>query len=461
MASVTSQIHPPTAFKLFELPADIFALILQRLILRDIVALSLSTKSLRHIYKPNNKDIDCARRAHLYFLGTQSSHSKPTHRCPYCSSPLCPPTCKSALFLDTNTGIFFPSSLWDTRRSRLAYHDNGRTKLPKWEIPHFGSMYSTIWCEHHRCPRDLFSMRNLHKTFGSQRFLTEYGRFDFNGSGWQCTREKRGQDPKAARWFSGYDVQSQDQLDALLRSQDKQTLAPHQIYEKKCYEIFCRHCFLQLNSNRRLYLSPIGAKSCNNRLHQFAFLDGVNTRGFQRKSSHKGCENCGFVIVQFNLINSFDSGWTGSRLIGWAQKSESEPQDRDYYLWVAAECKTVFKGFNVQEAQRLELVDPNGTAAALKLVRGRSVLNFPRPRIGIQDLPYKIIAQILEYVHEDWKDSSWYNALTSSYMFLKASHKMNTSTERPFTAEEVWGKSYRIPKGPGHIPFYDRSVIYM
>ncbi|EPS39728.1 hypothetical protein H072_6457 [Dactylellina haptotyla CBS 200.50] len=445
--TTTATTKPVAAFKLLDLPADIFQLILQRLTLRDIIALSLSAKSLRHIYKRNKKDRFerfCSTKIHTKFLGPYRKHEpcSSTYKCPYCSHPLCPPSCKSALFLDSSCGIFFPPSLWDVREARFAYGDRAYLRRPTWETPSFSREYSTVWCEHHRCPRDLFSMKKFHKRSRSDQFLKEYFKGGLWGLTWEEARSRRAQSHKSARWFVGYKTKSSEHLASLLTKEDSNDLNSLECHEKKFFETFCRHCFQPLQDILHLYRRPMGGRPCY-KFHHPRLLES-------------GCDNCGVVTIRFTWVDVFDqsrtqnktrqvfdAAWPAARFMNRSKKKAATRQDlpEEYLLLLATECRVV-RSFDAVETQRLRPIDPAGAETALSVVRGRSIVNVPPPRIGIQDLPYKVLALILDYLRADWEDESWFNALTASYCFLKASQRMHPKAGRPYTAKEVWRESY-------------------
>ncbi|KAK6526100.1 hypothetical protein TWF281_011138 [Arthrobotrys megalospora] len=435
---------------LFTLPAEIFSLILNRLTFRDIVALSLTTKALRDIYTSpvDLKRRRCAQKIHSVFLPhvklqnynlavpNQISSGPNCYKCPYCAHPLCPPTCGSALLLDSNTGIFFPASLWpDCARARFLYSHKPCPSKEHVDIrqpPSTGGEYSTIWCEHHRCPRDLFSIRSIHKRSGPENFLAEYR----TRRGWKLARKSRGQAPKLARWFVGYKTKSQEEVLSITREPDKASRVG--CYEKVFYETFCRHCLRPVEHiGVKLYPRPLGDSSC------------ASCSNAPWGRWNRGCLDCGIASVRISMIDVFDETWSGSKLFSKSKKRDGLSNDLSwqehdgYWLFLATECRIVSTPGAV-EKRRLVPVNPEKATEALSVVRGRSIHNATKPKVGIENLPYKVLSQILGYLQEDWEDSSWYSALTASYCFLKASQRMHPLVGRPYTAEEVWRDSYRL-----------------
>ncbi|KAK6507953.1 hypothetical protein TWF481_006373 [Arthrobotrys musiformis] len=458
---------------LFTLPAEIFSLILTRLTFRDIVALSLTSRALRDIYTPPEDLIRrrCAQRIHSVFLNVNhhkpKSHNitnNPNHntdtnvgvnvsngyKCPYCAHPLCPPTCTSALLLDSNTGIFFPSTLWpDCSRARFLYAHKphpSKEHVDCRQPPSTGGEYSTIWCQHHRCPRDLFSIKHIHKRSGPESFLAEYR----TRRGWKLARKSRGQAPKLARWFVGYKSKTQEEAVSIAaKSLDHNNHNQHEksrgggvgCYEKVFYETFCRHCLRPIEHvGVKLYPRPLGNSSC---------ASCSPTPWTAGGRWNRGCLDCGIASVKIRMIDVFDEKWSGSRIFSKSKKRDGVSNDLSwqehdgYWLFLATECRIVNTIGDV-ERRRLVPVNPEKAEAALNIVRGRSIHNISKPKVGIESLPYKILSQILGYLQEDWEDPSWYSALTASYCFLKASQRMHPFVGRPYTAEEVWRDSYRL-----------------
>ncbi|KAF3184496.1 hypothetical protein TWF106_002950 [Orbilia oligospora] len=480
-----NNLQRPSVPLLFTLPAEIFSLILNRLTFRDIVALSLTSRALRDIYSPPEdlKRRRCAQKIHSVFLlphvspfehshshnhyhyhqpynknnsnvnsynnhgvsihasnsnFNPNSNSGACYKCPYCAHPLCPPTCSTALLLDSNTGIFFPASLWpDCARATFLYTHKphpSKEHVDCRQPPSTGGEYSTIWCSHHRCPRDLFSIKHIHKRSGPESFLAEYR----TRRGWKLARKSRGQAPKLARWFVGYKTKSQEE--ALSISKEHPDKAGRVgCFEKVFYETFCRHCLRPIEHvGVKLYPRPLGSASCSS----------CSNAPWGRWN--RGCLDCGIVSVKIRMIDVFDEKWSGSKIFSKSKKRDGSLsndlswQEHDgYWLFLATECRIV-STIGAVERRRLVPVNSEKAEDALNIVRGRSIHNIEKSKVGIEHLPYKILSQILGYLQEDWEDPSWYSALTASYCFLKASQRMHPFVGRPYTAEEVWRDSYRL-----------------
>ncbi|RVD89548.1 uncharacterized protein DFL_000551 [Arthrobotrys flagrans] len=430
----------PTVPLLFTLPTEIFSLILERLTFRDIVAFSLTSRALRDIYTPpeDPKRRRCAQRIHSVFLPHVNLYRRNVHKCPYCAHPLCPPTCPTALLLDSNTGIFFPSSLWpDCARARFLYAHKphpSKEHVDCRQPPSTGGEYSTIWCSHHRCPRDLFSIKHIHKRSGPESFLAEYR----TRRGWKLARKSRGQAPKLARWFVGYKTKSQEEAISISNGGNEKAERTAGCYEKVFYETFCRHCLRPIEHvGVKLYPRPLGSSSC------------ASCSSAPWGRWNRGCLDCGIVSVKIRMIDVFDEKWSGSRIFSKSKKRDGVSNDLSwqehsgYYLFLATECR-IINTIGAVERRRLVPVNPQKADEALNIVRGRKIYNIDKPKVGIESLPYKILSQILGYLQEDWEDPSWYSALTASYCFLKASQRMHPFVGRPYTAEEVWRDSYRL-----------------
>ncbi|KAK6534465.1 hypothetical protein TWF281_005789 [Arthrobotrys megalospora] len=204
------------------LPRDIIIQLPEYLDYEDQVALSLTTKGLRYL-APNESSRgwpggSCNQVIHRNFLpnayelnvtdGDRNSSDPENYgQCSYCNHPLCPPTCPTALFLDYETGIFYPASLYPLRtvvpgkgraapastegfaensgchehftpgQSEIPWDNNPSSQYRSLRTKHdCGIVYKTIWCEHHRCPSSLIN-DNFHKenaTMGSYRLYRDY-----------------------------------------------------------------------------------------------------------------------------------------------------------------------------------------------------------------------------------------------------------------------------------------------
>ncbi|EGX52832.1 hypothetical protein AOL_s00007g168 [Orbilia oligospora ATCC 24927] len=314
IASIESHTPIPTQSPpFFTLSLDILSLIFQYLTFRDRVSLSLSTKGLRHLCPPIPpskcpEDISrarCITRIHRRIF-TPVSHYAPSnpHKCPYCSHILCPPTCSTALLLDSATGIFYPPSLYPIHLAGFKYSKQQQSQTNQDSRKNW--QYSTIWCAHHRCPRDttltqkpplltsltssasssLSSSTSQRISTGSERFLAEYENQDtfaslnkkqyhlcFSSPSWltgykpeyelpaRVIKTRRGDDISSDLKLAG--VQRYGYLDEIERkvvvdAENGDEEAGKKIkvvkgwlqpsYERVSYESICLHCYKPLGT---------------------------------------------------------------------------------------------------------------------------------------------------------------------------------------------------------------------
>ncbi|KAK6528476.1 hypothetical protein TWF281_009717 [Arthrobotrys megalospora] len=397
---------------LLNLPIDIFSLITRYLLLSDLISLSLTTKSLRHICpspkthspEPDTKaEAKCFSRIHLRFLPPspplepQRSFRnsilprKNTDKCPYCSHPLCSPDCSSALFLDTSTGVFFPRSLYNIPRATFKYSPeymsaNARPppsifKLLSMEggyrhSPSAGPfVYSTIWCTHHRCPRHLLirDPKSKRRKPSANLFLEEYmqqwGELRF------LLRVKSPY--SEARWsiwaqdLAGYELTMQP-----IRGGAEYGMKP--VYEYAFYETMCRHC--------RLVCKEVMIGST-------VFEVVCRCGGHTTDLGLGGCRRCGLVSVKFEVVEAFGGD--------------------DRKLAVATEWKEGPGG-------RLKPIEPEKRAKQLEIVRGRKLVErAEKGRIGILDLPPRVLERIMQYValQSGRSEGQPYEMLVACYQF--------------------------------------------
>ncbi|KAK6337958.1 hypothetical protein TWF696_001431 [Orbilia brochopaga] len=438
-----------------KLSLDLLNVILDYLCLRDRIALSLTCKGLQHIaplpagyvdsgtYPQALQESVCVSKVTSRLLPPPPDPKvrRRRHRCPYCTHKLCPPTCSSALILDSGTGIFYPPSLYPVHCARFYYATNPPRRPPVEQFANY--IYSTIWCEHHRCPRELFSQQQLRitpgKSTGPARFLEEY---HHNGHWGATARRPYHQCFYAPSWLVGekaeyvppvrtmrtrgdQDVDSREQLESLRQQRhipvlngDKNAQSQNPplgegwlqpVHERFVYELWCTHCC------RPLVLPP-GQRSWG--LH-LAFLSycGCN----ESATAMPGCRRCGVVTVKFTLVEVFDLFRSGM------ESMRDEMRTMSHRLFLATECRRSYapNGSLSIEKERIVPADPVAAAAALRIVRGedRIILPPPPPRLGVPQLPYVIIRRILELLLEDGKDPAavqgYCRALQASYCFLK------------------------------------------
>ncbi|KAF3092027.1 hypothetical protein TWF594_005306 [Orbilia oligospora] len=358
-------VPAPASNPFLSLPIDILVEVTKSLRFRDLIALSLSTKGLQYLRpkRPENKrELRCFLRIHRQFLSNeyvpQSQHKStqrkpqliPPANCPYCQHRLCPPTCETALFLDSDSGFFFPKHLFPTHLAKFKYGRKYASYIKGLEDSYPSQkrsgqtyFYSTIWCEHHRCPRDMLSKSkyyNPENDLGVPLFLKEYYH-------WRQTKLVSQEVGIGYwvhdRWKVGYRLPPGVQDPKAIKEDD---LIP--IHEKFFYDSMCLHCLSEL---------------------------------------------------------PFDSSpgyWRQAQFLAYRCLSPA--------------------GYRGDEKQRMYPVRPQEDAKFLDIIRGRGYGMIPLspPRAGIQDLPYKVLRQILGYLAQETDPEDEYIfALRASYCFIK------------------------------------------
>ncbi|EPS44192.1 hypothetical protein H072_1876 [Dactylellina haptotyla CBS 200.50] len=434
-----SPILPP----ILNLPVEIFTIFLRHLSLSDLVAISLTTKLLRKFrpeptiygFKPDTEaEAKCISKIHLRFLPLRTM--KPnvpdkklsflrlarstTYKCPFCSHPLCPPTCSTALFLDSYTGIFFPRSLYSTSKAKFKYHpDNTRTTPPPvpstWKLlskddrTHSHKpqkfVYSTIWCTHHRCPRNLLNTQPKRGIFSPQKSLSEGANlfleeYKHNWSELSFLLHLKSAD-SSENWLTWARVPAGRELRGIPIRGGQEVYA-NTVYEYSFYETFCQHCLL----------------SCG-QMHMYSSVFGIicDCTGRASDLGAAGCRRCGLVSVRFTVVKSFG-------------------EERERSLCLATECKVVKGGGSGVTGRRLEPIDSGRHRMFLDIVRGRVLVDLqPAPKIGILDLPKEILSTIMMYVaREQPKEYSNqpYDLLQTSYIFAKYFYWTSYAPEKSF-----------------------------
>ncbi|KAK6518072.1 hypothetical protein TWF506_005234 [Arthrobotrys conoides] len=453
-ASASLRLDSPAPNPFLNLPIDILIEVTKALAFRDLIALSLTTKGLRYLRpnRPENKrDLRCFLRIHRQFLSNeyipQSQHKSrekpsliPPANCPYCQHRLCPPTCETALFLDSDSGFFFPKHLFPVHLAKFRYGGKYSSHIKELENS-FPSQkrsgqiyyYSTIWCEHHRCPRDMLSKSKYYNTkngLGVPLFLKEYYH-------WRQTKQVSHEVGIGYwvhdRWKVGYRLPpgAQNSKDV-----DENDLIP--IHEKFYYDSMCLHCLSELpfDSGPSYWRqAQFLAYRCS--CHQDGKITKENvteTRILVRQrgrgsccirvrppsAEHRGCKSCGYVSMKFTRIEAFD----------FVQKKDDgtdieNARAEGYWAYLATECKQGLPpaGYRGDEKQKMYPVRPQDDARFLDIIRGPGYRLIPLnpPRVGIQDLPYKILRQILGYLAEDADPNGdqYFFALRASYCFIK------------------------------------------
>ncbi|KAF3173310.1 hypothetical protein EYR41_009973 [Orbilia oligospora] len=527
---------------ILNLSIDILALVIEYLSFRDIISLSLTTKGFRHLrpepasnpssaplsppLSPGNEAL-CSARIHQRFLAHKSSQTS-TEKCPYCAHDLCPTSCSSALFLDTQTGIFFPASLYNKNKALFKYsaeftkRETALLTPNKRESLHLGHnkresfmghskresllispkrqstmmhmaintpkpvefVYSTIWCEHHRCPRDLLAQKNTFNNAGEDiangagKFLLEYN----NELRWERARRDRG--PRYSlwtRWLVGYksDTQAQIQRTASVAGSAprRKSIIPWLDSQPVPSGGSTRRKSLipWLDRDREPSLTPppppgVGSGGSGGRRKSlFSWLDKFKdpselegakqpdpvyersfyetyclhclrplrmqgaSRGLHshwqglscecRTASHAiggGCRRCGVASVRFTLIETFDKIWEKKM-----DKAEGAIKNQSYWLFVATECEIIRAAGPgaLVETKRLRPRNPIAAAKALDTVRGYEIVPLPNfSPVGLQDLPYEVLRRIVDYLRdmETFQRDPHFWAMQATYCFPKA-----------------------------------------
>ncbi|KAK6531676.1 hypothetical protein TWF694_002852 [Orbilia ellipsospora] len=483
---------------LFSLPLDIITLVLRYLTLKDIISLSLTSKLLRHLaYSTKNEaESFCSNLIHQKLLlpqtqatpiatptstdnnnnNTSNRKYKYKYKCLYCSQTLCIPSCSpTALYLDTYSGIFFPTYLYHPQTARYL----GACTPEEWALSSdiraddngLGYAYSTVWCEHHRCPRDLLLPPDPKPKDGDSNSSDEDGRARREGANafvtvynnnhfWSNLREfacvpgskfkymhppshrpvrlagyiprmKRKHAPPLLQRFnlnlnlnifklSGSGGGSKNSRD---RTQQGKKKRGEVVYERYCFETFCMHCLLPVQEDEKDTLR--GLEQLDSRITRAgkAFVPGGIYKQLCTCSDNgRGCGRCGIATLKFTHLQPFIS--PGGL----------------YIFTLATLCKTystfssgygrLSDAAEMAGSRRIEPIHRHAASDALRLVRGSVLVDPDPPRIGIQDLPREILFRILMYVLDGAKEGLefiWMENLLvlghASYAFFRAWHK--------------------------------------
>ncbi|KAK6523493.1 hypothetical protein TWF281_001474 [Arthrobotrys megalospora] len=483
---------------LLALPLDIFIPIYQYAGLRGQIALSLTTKRLRYL-SPKKEDLSfgdslCVSKIYRQLIPPRSIScvyadeelvhkiraSPEKHNCQFCLEPLCSPICSSALFLDVATGVFYPQSLYPVSRAKLlCYPDtttNDRYFGSNWTFGESGTFkvgtrYSTIWCEHHRCPRDIFASPADQKSSrtGKAKEKTKHF-FGKLKPGSSKSREHSLPFPPEEKLKFEQDLRealdyrrrphelSKNWMGARFlvgdgttpRLNSKET---RPVYERFFYDILCRHCLhLHLKDQSRKQIVPTKSWT-DNYISQHGCV--CNWTGQLGTSM---CGTCGISTVKFTSVEAFDP---------IVEIEKGEVTKRTYPLYLATDCRIeletgvrrqrkvkylerevngngiwkslAWRDENIfeeteehvpePEVQRIVPRFPDMAKKHLEIVRGFQVRVLPPNRVGIDDLPYSVLKQILGYVLVEDGDGAadperdvLATCLGASYVFFKAWH---------------------------------------
>ncbi|EPS37239.1 hypothetical protein H072_9098 [Dactylellina haptotyla CBS 200.50] len=414
---------------LFSLPLDILNIILRYLSFQDRISLSLTTRGFSHIRprvcgpgESNDRIPDYLRKREPLFEAQCASKivrrmliktpSGPSiyasdpgpYICPYCRHKLCSPRyCNTTLFLDSTTGIFFPPALYPVESATFKYSTPQQIFRTEEEIDkdvpdRQGTSYSTIWCEHHRCPRDLISNEGKYfeekNDIGAVKFLNEHA----DRKRWLAVRLNRplGEELRT-RFLIGERRQyplyllaaaagmrasaKKDRprwgIDYKTEMEKKAWWEP--VYERTFYESLCRHCFLPIKYPRnwtwKSRYEPWSEVTCTCKT---------------RPKFAGGCHRCGIVSVKFTMVEVFDV---------FRDRAPGEHSDiynihrRSFFLYLATEYKLVTMKTGPEKLRMLP-ADATGMENSLRIVRGIDVRLMRQPRVGFQDLPYRVVLWI-------------------------------------------------------------------
>ncbi|KAK6333013.1 hypothetical protein TWF718_010837 [Orbilia javanica] len=478
-AQETLQLDLDSEF--LNLPLDIFNLILTHLTYADIVSLSLTTKSLRYICPdPSSKASPgpgCRNQAYKRSLpsnGSGKAGKKPilgrTHsaedsnswggRCSYCTQPLCPPTCSSALILDYRTGIFYPASLYpfhvatsaptdgfpETSGCHERFMPGDKLSLNLWSNspPSHSNdpVYKTIWCEHHRCPASLLKDNYLKEDapLGAYRFYGDY----YSDGNWAAARSGPPRNPRGApfviphtKFLVGYrktplndpkissrpsssshgnNVEPLDNVVKFYKLNLNNGIDPsfdperdqEPIDEQYFYDTLCRHCFLPLrrSDSPGIFWSRRTCDCAQNR----PFKSRLGEQSQNPMITKPGCRGCGVVSVKFTVVEAFtpvpayDSHIHFSLVlasemqIGTIRPRVGERQLGRHESYHPSPTYRLLANYtNLQ--RRLFPLDSQKEQRALKIIRYEPIIPLPpKATRGFQNLPSSIISRIIVYV---------------------------------------------------------------
>ncbi|KAK6341367.1 hypothetical protein TWF696_008445 [Orbilia brochopaga] len=462
--------------RLVDIPLDILANILEYLTFRDLIALSLTTSGLRYVCPaPLDEDTGeksfCFASGHLRLLprspneahGESQGHGEPhgPEKCPYCGHELCSAACATALFLDSDVGIFYPRHLFPTHHAIFKYSPNSpdrqNTLLPPTPSGGRPRQYSTIWCEHHRCPRDLFApdsgLADKARVQGINNFLVEYHSWRWGPhvnstrlgywlhDQWLVGHKPPANDISHPQPSEQSNVDTPTSLDPTAYGVDE----PIPVHEKSYYRTICLHCLGHCQPWSRFRMRGLRVK----RPPEYICRCRIARQNLRHEQHHilkpdwklfRGCRSCGNCSVRFDRIEGFDfvdesmrpqpmsRGFRG--IVAPEDGSQLPVPRQGLWVYLATECKASTQGQGMLAvpagASRMQAVDMEENARALRIVRGYDIIPLPPMNIGVQHLPYNVLEQILGYVTLDNRSCGMYrskSALEASYCFLKASRR--------------------------------------
>ncbi|KAK6339841.1 hypothetical protein TWF718_009231 [Orbilia javanica] len=330
-----------------------------------------------------------------------------------------------------------------------------------------GTAYSTIWCEHHRCPRDVFAKSLVSKKSGKSASAKEKTKKVFEklkiGSSkppkpFPFLPEDKLQFEQGARDALGFRRGEHEVSQSWMVSRffvgeraisDLESPKNEPVYERFFYDLLCRHCLrLNLRDQRRPKIVPTKTWT-----DEYIRRHGCDC-SWAAEFKESGCGTCGVYTVKFTAIDTFDST---------VEKPKSGVRKQTYPFYLATDCKIETlggvrrpdkvkhrrkqvdeyirwkdiagrnNGFRPadehdgdHEIQRIVPRLPDMAEKHLAIVRGESFTVLPAPRrVGITDLPYCVLKRILVYVlGEDGEgvmgEEGLAPCLRAGYPFFKA-----------------------------------------
>ncbi|KAJ6258653.1 hypothetical protein Dda_6701 [Drechslerella dactyloides] len=450
----SNDIDPNSPSHFLNLPLDIMDMIIQHVSFRDRIALSVSARGLRYLRRPiygvdkaytptetPTHPEECSRRISSRLMyqqpreyGSQDENTTGPYLCPYCDHPLCSPaSCSSALMLDSATGIFFSPSLYRAYKAKFLYAsselEERKCKLAQ------GEYYSTVWCSHHRCPRDLLSRRRYQSAetqLGAERYLAE----DDDMSHWGLTRlfHPQSTTPRA-RWLVGHRTQYPLRFlaaecglkpsarsnripspplktklskigtpsDVLQGRMKDESAYQEPVYEKFWYTSYCLHCLLPLRG---------------------ALDFGGGTNGprcicdIRPRADWGGCRRCGIASVKITRIEAFDV------VLNPRSEASESIWRSSRWLHLATECKIVETPEGPTNHRLVPVAGQSALDTALCIIRGLDVspvTGSTSKHVSLQDLPYKIVRRImLLHNRVDETKARHAHVMMAAYLFVKA-----------------------------------------
>ncbi|KAK6350954.1 hypothetical protein TWF718_004134 [Orbilia javanica] len=337
---------PPQLSPILRVPREVLLLFLDYLGFEDTLALSLTTRGLYYLTPskafPNRPLEACVSKMYRSFLPKPPTTPTDYGHCSYCFYPLCPPTCPTALILDSRTGIFYPPYLFPFRTATVApttgfsespncsskhFIRSASPSNPKWDNTNIKlaherpwktvdddkdppgtdstrTSYKTIWCDHHRCPPDLLDW-NFHSKTPSMGAYRLYR--DHSSKAWFRVRAGLQnpcltQDPQFAPRFT--DRTLQNISPEVLCPDNPQILPKHLGF----FDKICNHCRLPVETR------PWNDRICKCRPFYLPLNDNHEYIRISRASANllRRCK-CEPIGVKFIMCKGFEVGFRNGR----------------------------------------------------------------------------------------------------------------------------------------------------